>query len=417
MTAGDTQTIRSMKKLFLFATALLAFSGNHLFAQSAEVIRNYINRFKDVAIEEMQRTGVPASITLAQGIHETGAGTSDLVIKSNNHFGIKCKTEWTGASVYHDDDERGECFRKYDDPIQSYKDHSDFLKTRSYYASLFQLDPLDYKAWAYGLKKAGYATNPKYPQILIKLVEDYNLQDYSLIALNQKSPDNNDLVFAGNETVVKSETGQQAKIEKKDLKQIYPSGIFKINETKVILVTKGTAFLKIAEENNVSLSRLFDFNDMKEEEIASCDQLIFLQRKRKISDVEFHVVEGGEATYDIAQSEGIRLEQLREYNFLKPGMDAKAGEKLYLKNMAPSMPQLITSETSFVQAVVTNTVPIIGTVPQEKKQEFVLHIVQTKETVYAISKKYAVTVDEVIKWNTLQSTDLKTGQELRILKK
>jgi LysM repeat protein len=319
--------------------------------------------------------------------------------------------------VYHDDDERGECFRKYDDPIQSYKDHSDFLKTRSYYASLFQLDPLDYKAWAYGLKKAGYATNPKYPQILIKLVEDYNLQDYSLIALNQKSPDNNDLVFAGNETVVKSETGQQAKIEKKDLKQIYPSGIFKINETKVILVTKGTAFLKIAEENNVSLSRLFDFNDMKEEEIASCDQLIFLQRKRKISDVEFHVVEGGEATYDIAQSEGIRLEQLREYNFLKPGMDAKAGEKLYLKNMAPSMPQLITSETSFVQAVVTNTVPIIGTVPQEKKQEFVLHIVQTKETVYAISKKYAVTVDEVIKWNTLQSTDLKTGQELRILKK
>src|SRR5687767_15834174 len=123
-----------MKKHFSLLLLLVACC---LFgrAQSSNLIRQYIATYKDIAMQEMIRTGVPASITLAQGIHETGAGTSDLVMKSNNHFGIKCKTEWTGPSVYHDDDARGECFRKYDDPLQSYRDHSDFLKNRSYYAS------------------------------------------------------------------------------------------------------------------------------------------------------------------------------------------------------------------------------------------------------------------------------------------
>src|SRR5215211_4692526 len=164
-----------MKKLKLL-TILLVFTSHFVFAQSVETIQKYIAQFKDIAIAEEIRTGVPAAITLAQGIHETGAGTSDLVIASNNHFGIKCKTEWAGAAVYHDDDAKGECFRKYDDPLDSYKDHSDFLKNRPYYTSLFNLDPIDYKAWAYGLKKAGYATNPKYAYILIKLIEDYDLQ-------------------------------------------------------------------------------------------------------------------------------------------------------------------------------------------------------------------------------------------------
>src|SRR5215470_14733042 len=157
-------------------------------AQDDSVIRNYVFTYKELAIAEMQRTGVPASITLAQGIHETDAGTSELVRKSNNHFGIKCKDDWRGPSVSHDDDARGECFRKYDAPEQSYKDHSDFLKTRSNYASLFKLDPTDYEGWAYGLKKAGYATNPKYAQILIKLIQDYNLEDYTLIALGKMNP-------------------------------------------------------------------------------------------------------------------------------------------------------------------------------------------------------------------------------------
>src|SRR5688500_11943634 len=130
-----------MKKLQL--TLLSFFTLFKLFSQSSVVINNYIQEFKMIAIEEMQRTGVPAAITLAQGIHETSAGQSPLVIKSNNHFGIKCKSDWQGASVSHDDDARGECFRKYESPFQSYKDHSDFLVTRSHYGFLFKLDPTD----------------------------------------------------------------------------------------------------------------------------------------------------------------------------------------------------------------------------------------------------------------------------------
>lgn len=222
-----------MKKLsFLLLAAIASICS---FAQSKATITAYIEKYKVIAIEEMQRTGVPASITLAQGIHETGAGTSDLVTKSNNHFGIKCKTEWNGEKVYHDDDARGECFRKYDDPTISYKDHSDFLKTRSHYASLFKLDPTDYEAWAHGLKKAGYATNPKYPQILIKIIRDYNLQDYTFIALGQKPNNVNEPIWVNNTNVSETTTTEKAVVA---VKTIYPEGVFKINETKVTFIPK-----------------------------------------------------------------------------------------------------------------------------------------------------------------------------------
>src|SRR5688572_11075716 len=188
-----------MKKQNLPLLFLFMLVAQASFAQSSTVIKNYIDQFKDIAMEEMVRTGVPASIKLAQGIHETAAGQSSLVRKSNNHFGIKCKTGWNGESVSHDDDARGECFRKYDDPAQSYKDHSEFLKTRSHYNFLFSLDPTDYQAWAHGLKKAGYATNPKYPQIIIKLIEDYNLQDYTLIAMGKKEASPRDAWAKNNE--------------------------------------------------------------------------------------------------------------------------------------------------------------------------------------------------------------------------
>jgi LysM repeat protein len=330
-----------MKKHRLFLTILFALTGKLLFAQSSETIRKYIDTYRDIAIAEEIRTGVPAAITLAQGIHETSAGTSDLVLSSNNHFGIKCKTGWTGATVYHDDDERGECFRKYNDPLESYKDHSDFLKGRPNYASLFNLDPVDYKGWAYGLKKAGYATNPKYPQILIKLIEDYDLQQYTLIALSGKAP-STDAIYASNtEKPASPDEKPLTEPQKAVVKKIsYPSGVFKINETKVIFVTKGTAFLKVADENDLSLPRLFEFNDMKATDIAANDQLIYLQRKRKTGAADIHVTEEGESLYDIAQAEGIRIESLMEYNFLKAGMKPAAGEKLYLKEKAPAPPRL-----------------------------------------------------------------------------
>jgi LysM repeat protein len=402
-----------MKKLPVFLCLLLL--SKLLFAQSPEVIRNYIATYKDIAIQEMRRTGVPAAITLAQGIHETSAGQSDLVRKSNNHFGIKCKSEWTGASVTHDDDAKGECFRKYDDPRDSYRDHSDFLKNRPYYAFLFKLDPTDYEAWAYGLKKAGYATNPKYAQILIKLIQDYNLQDYTLIALDRKKED---VLFASASNSIQSESSSDAKAPANGISAAsYPTGVFKINNTKVVIIMKGTSYLKLAEDNDISLARLFEFNDMNPADIAPADQIIYLQRKRKKGDGEFHTVATGETVYDVAQKEGIRLESLMEYNFLRQGMQPKVGERLYLRGKAPSMPKLITDDVTAVVAVSTSNSISAKPNSESSANAFILHTVQPKETMYAIAKKYDVSIDDVMKWNNMPSTDLKIGQQLRIHKK
>jgi len=397
-----------MQKNKLSLTILLALCSHLLFAQSSDVIRRYIDTYKNIAMAEEIRTGVPAAITLAQGIHETSAGTSDLVLSSNNHFGIKCKTGWTGATVYHDDDARGECFRKYDDPSDSYKDHSDFLKNRPNYTALFQIDPTDYRGWAYGLKKAGYATNPRYPQILIKLIEDYNLQDFTLLALRGEGGDNGGAVWASNNAVEPAKPLAQPLVERTIT---YPTGVFRINETDVIFVARGTAYLKVAEENNLSLSRLYDFNDMAAQDIAPNDGLVFLQRKRKTGAHETHTVAAGESVEEIAQTEGLRLENLREYNWLKPGMQPATGEVLNLQSKSAAQPRL----TSDVPATALLSSPAVAEVIEQP--QFILHEVQPKETVYAIARKYAVTIEDVMKWNNLQTTDLHAGQQLRINKK
>jgi flagellum-specific peptidoglycan hydrolase FlgJ len=166
-------------KYLIYILLLVAFPlGLH--AQSkAQVTIDYINKYKGIAIKEMKRTGVPASITLAQGIVESGSGESNLAKKANNHFGIKCKTEWTGEKIYQDDDTKNECFRVYPNADSSFVDHSNFLKYRPYYAALFELDPVDDTAWAYGLKKAGYATEKDYPNSLLKVIELYELSQYN----------------------------------------------------------------------------------------------------------------------------------------------------------------------------------------------------------------------------------------------
>lgn len=318
-------------------------------AQPPDVITNYIATYQSIAISEMNRTGVPAAIKLAQGIHETTAGTSVLVKKSNNHFGIKCKSNWTGEKVSHTDDAPHECFRKYDDPFQSYRDHSDFLKSSSRYASLFKLDPLDYEAWAYGLKKAGYATNPKYPQIIIKLVETYQLQNYTLIALGKMPPKEDQLaknvIEENKNEVVPATTVEAIPVEKSpEQKPRYPSGEFKIHDTRVVFARSGTSLLSIAKQYNIPLSRILDFNEMNESESLLKDELIYLQRKRKTGNNEFHIVRHGETLRDIAQEEAIRMESLLEYNHLQSDMQPAAGEQLYLKSKAPAMPRLVKNE-------------------------------------------------------------------------
>lgn len=334
--------------LLLLATTLSMFAGAQ---KSNETIRQYIDTYKDIAIAEMQRTGVPASIKLAQGIHETMAGQSKLVLKSNNHFGIKCKSNWTGESVSHDDDARGECFRKYPTAADSYRDHSDFLKNSQRYASLFELDPTDYAGWANGLKKAGYATNPKYPQVIIKLVEDYQLQDYTMIALGKMEPKENTDVAVATQPDNKpaAQVINAVVVEKEEPvvpapAVVYPESEFKINDTKVVFVKKGTSFLSIAQQYKIDLSKLFDFNEMTVTEAAATDQLIYLQRKRKTGKGEFHIVKPGESLHSIAQEEGIRLESLLEYNFLKENMQPASGERLSLRTKAPGQPRLAVSQ-------------------------------------------------------------------------
>lgn len=393
---------------------LLMIAGVFAHAQQKPSVIEYINTYKALAISEMQRTGIPAAIKLAQGIHETDAGNSELVRKSNNHFGIKCKSNWTGGKVYHDDDARGECFRSYSSSQDSYIDHSNFLKESPRYAFLFKLEPTDYEGWAYGLKKAGYATNVKYSQILIRIINEYHLQDYTLIALGKMDPADEWLAKQSNpvplpeEIKLENTTGPTDKVLPEP-ELIYPEGEFKINNTRVVYAKAGTALLALAEQYDVSLKRLLDFNDLNEENVLARGQLIFLQRKRKIGQQDFHVVQPGETVYDICQFEGVRLESLLEYNHLIKGMQPAEGEKLYLKAHAPARPLLATE--------VKKGEPMVSLVKNVSQQNnFTTHIVQVKETLFSIAKKYSVSIEKLMQWNNLASYDLKTGQELVIYK-
>jgi len=425
------------KKIAILLAFVLSFAFTVSYGQSADAILAYITRYKDLAIAEMKRTGVPAAITLAQGIHETEAGTSVLVKKSNNHFGIKCKDEWRGQSVSHDDDARGECFRKYSAAEDSYKDHSDFLRTRPNYASLFTLDPTDYEGWAYGLKKAGYATNPKYAQVLIKLIQDYNLEDYTLIAMGKMKEENglakNEVTTdkSSSSVLVKNNDNEKAtettkannKMEQDVQSNVsevnYPSGEFKINDTRVVYIKKGTSYLTIAQQYEIPLARLFEFNELKQQEVTADDQLVFIQRKRKTGEHEFHTVQPGETVNDIAQSEALRLESLLEYNNMTANMQPAAGETLSLRSKSSTVPKLVTKNSMTekfnpgASAVVMDN-DVARKKEAGQKNNFVFHTVQPKETVYSIAKEYNVSADDLISWNQLQDYGLKIGQSLKI---
>lgn len=360
-----------MKQCLTIFLAMLMLASN---AQK-EKAYNYIAQYKDIAIAEMQRSGVPASITLAQGILESSYGESDLCKNSNNHFGIKCKTEWTGEKVYHDDDTKQECFRSYPTAAESYKDHSNFLRTRTWYDFLFKLDPIDYVSWAKGLKKAGYATEKDYPQKLIKVINDYNLNQYTLIALNKLQNSNQTLSSTAKEEIYEDTTTAPElviKISSKQLKENqqkraeglpedsviiinpnataakpvvekkkanYPEGIFTINHSKVIYAKEGTSLLSLAKQYDISLAKLIEFNDMEEEEILATDKLIFIEKKLTKGATDFHIVKPNETLYDICQTEGVRLEKLAEYNGIKKNMQPAIGEKLYLRDKAPVAPK------------------------------------------------------------------------------
>lgn len=289
------------KALLIFVLcSFLAFAdGEH---------EDYIQKYKDVAIREMKLYGIPASITLAQGILESGAGKSKLAVKANNHFGIKCHTEWEGKRVYHDDDKKNECFRAYKNPDESFRDHSLFLKNRSRYASLFEESPTDYKAWAKGLKKAGYATNPKYPDLLIGLIERYELHKYDLDGYNAKPHGEEKLIAVA-------------------LINVSTNGV------KYIEVGPNESLESISAKTEVKMKKLLKYNDLSWDATVTKGQRLYTQPKRKKAAREFryHKVVAGEDMHSISQKFGIRLEYLYKRNNMKVGEQPKEGTTLYLR--------------------------------------------------------------------------------------
>lgn len=379
-----------------------SFAGFHKASAQYMTQQEYVQKYKDIAIEEMKRMGVPAAITLAQGLLETENGNSDLLKQSNNHFGIKCKSTWTAETVSHDDDAPGECFRKYKTAEDSYRDHSNFLRGNDRYAFLFKLDPADYKAWAYGLRKAGYATNPRYPQILIKYIEDNNLEQYTDEALNDV-PHFNGAQYADDKEIDSSQD-----VVKLDPVPGQPINLT-INGSKALLVPKGTSLLAVATEHNINLEKLLTINDLTSDGLLQKDQYVFLEKKQKEGQQDFCVAQPDETLYDISQKYGVVLENLYTYNNLSANDYIVAGTKIYLKPdaalqqvaSADEKPQLIQAKNDVQANAARNTIT---------------YTVHPRESLYGISKKYGVTVDDIKKWNHLKSENLQIGQQLIISK-
>ena len=303
----------------------------------------YIERFASLAVEEMYRSGVPASITLAQGLLESRYGLSDLAAKGNNHFGIKCHNNWQGGRMYHDDDAKGECFRKYDSPEQSYRDHSDFLRYRDRYKFLFDYDVTDYKAWAHGLKKAGYATDPAYPSKLIRLIEEYKLHEYDLKP--DKKSDRKSRKKAKDKadeqvTDVLPEPPLQIEAPRRmaeDQRHVFRFNVarevYVRNGVPYVLSVEGDTYEGLAASNNLFLREILKFNDLSGEERLLPGTVVYLQPKKKqgVKGLEKHVVEEGDSMRDIAQRYGIKLARLYKINGMSPTDVVREGDIIKLR--------------------------------------------------------------------------------------
>ncbi len=301
------------------------------FAQSNSQ-ETYIKKYSDLAVREMKRVGIPASITLAQGMLESGNGKSELALKSNNHFGIKCHDDWTGKKVYYDDDSKGECFRKYNNVYDSYLDHSDFLVSKQRYASLFQLKKTDYKGWAHGLKKAGYATDPRYAKRLIGIIETYHLDRFDK---GVKVSKNNDYVDteSGDDADEKTSGKRSANIDHFEIvtEQHHELGVN--NGVKYVDVQDGDTFESICKEFGLKSWEIFSYNDLEEGANISDYKHLYVQSKRNkaFPNHKTHRVKAGESMHYISQKYGVKLKRLYRLNNMKYGEKVKEGQIINLR--------------------------------------------------------------------------------------
>mgnify|MGYP001775883472 FL=1 len=304
-----------MKRYLLFAIALLVN-----FSLSAQLRWNssyqaYIDQYKDLAIAEMLKYNIPASITLAQGLLESGAGQSELARESNNHFGIKCH-DWRGDRSFYDDDEKNECFRSYRDVYESYEDHSKFLARQPRYRSLFKLKKTDYKGWARGLKRCGYATNPAYAKQLINIIELYKLHRYD----NAKKYD-------------------KFMVERSSVKDVdtnlnlHPIHIY--NKNYYLKARPGDTFRSIGKEVGISYKKIAKYNERDKDDKLEPGEIIYLKKKQKKAEKTYkkrpHRVKAGESMYSIAQYYGIRLSSLYKMNDLSPDYSIQVGDLLRVR--------------------------------------------------------------------------------------
>ncbi|MBT3802726.1 MAG: LysM peptidoglycan-binding domain-containing protein, partial [Bacteroidetes bacterium] len=408
----------------------------------------YIKKYRDLAIAEMKRAKIPASVTLAQGILESGNGNSYLAKKANNHFGIKCGSSWKGEAIYFDDDEANECFRKYTNSNESYLDHSNFLTSGQRYAGLFELDILDYQGWARGLKSAGYATRRNYAELLIDMIDKHNLTAYDVAVPKDKS---SKVVYQADEQ-------------------------FKYNGISAILAKENDTYNEIAKRNSIAVGKLLEYNDLKEPIPLKTGAVVYLGPKKTVAKESYHIVKKKDRMYTIAQEYGIKLDALYQKNLMKANEEAAVGEILYLrqKRSDPAEKRVIEEdeekiasnektvakdpvkdeekvvvtekpvkeepakdtkvetpkessskivfEDDFEEVPITNTetTPVVADTkvddsPQESNTVN-MHKVQAGETLYSIAQKYGVSVDELKRLNNMQSNELSLNDKLIISK-
>ena len=288
----------------------------------------YIRKYSDLAVSEMRRTGVPASITLAQGILESNSGQSKLAVQGNNHFGIKCHNDWDGRKMRLDDDARRECFRVYPDASASFRDHSDFLRYRDRYKPLFDLDPEDYRGWARGLKKAGYATDPSYAGKLIALIERYELYRYDReVEVEQEAP-------------LEIETPREIPPElvgknyRETVRVSLQRSVYETNGVPFIYSVKGESLRSIASANGLFPGELLKFNDLDEDVPLDEGSVVYLARKKAqaAKGVSKYVVGAdGETLWEISQRFGVRLDALEKMNPMLVGIRLEEGDTVQLR--------------------------------------------------------------------------------------
>lgn len=320
-----------LKSILVFLSLFLVRAA--AFSQTPQQV--YIRAYSDLAVQEMYRSGVPASITLAQGMLESGNGLSELAVKGNNHFGIKCHNNWKGERIFHDDDKKGECFRKYKDVELSYRDHSDFLRYRDRYKFLFDLELTDYKGWANGLRKAGYATDPSYPKKLIKLIEEYRLYEYDMKPAHRNERQDEEQVVA-RPPISPSQMEQPKRMSESQREYFHfpvSREMYSQNGVPFVYSVEGETYKSIAKAYGLFFKEILKFNDLDSSQPLRPGTVVYLQAKKKkaAKGIDMHFIDSNESLWDISQRYAVRLSSIYRINAFSPSYVPRSGDCIRLR--------------------------------------------------------------------------------------